>query len=222
VVFDELHMVDEENRGYIMELMITKFLVLQQDIQLVGMSATLPVKVHVHAPLTYLSVFQNPQLLADWLGAKYYVSRYRPVPIEEYLVYENCIYPTANAKGFFRTASQLSSTDTARESPAPCRTILAAVHRDLENPVLNAVVALALETAMSGYGALVFCSSRQGSQNTAVLIARAMPTENVSVDVLDKRRDLLASLQALPSGLEPALSQTVLQGVSFPSRWIDH
>lgn len=43
VVLDELHMIDEENRGYIMELMITKLLVLQQDIQLVGMSATLSV-----------------------------------------------------------------------------------------------------------------------------------------------------------------------------------
>lgn len=44
VVLDELHMIDEENRGYIMELMITKLLVLQQDIQLVGMSATLSVR----------------------------------------------------------------------------------------------------------------------------------------------------------------------------------
>ena len=48
VVLDELHMVDEENRGYIIELMITKLLVLQQDIQIVGMSATLSVMVHIH------------------------------------------------------------------------------------------------------------------------------------------------------------------------------
>jgi replicative superfamily II helicase len=47
VVLDELHMIDEENRGYIMELMITKLLVLQQNTQLVGMSATLPVKVYL-------------------------------------------------------------------------------------------------------------------------------------------------------------------------------
>jgi replicative superfamily II helicase len=131
------------------------------------------------------------------------------------LVHENAIYQTADAKDFFRTASQLSSPNTAQESPIPCRSILASVHRDLENPVLNAVVALAVETATSGCGALVFCSSRQGSQNTAVLIAEAMPTENVVIEVLDKRMDLLASLQALPGGFEPALSQTILQGVAF-------
>jgi replicative superfamily II helicase len=38
-------MIDEENRGYIMELMITKLLILQQDIQLIGMSATLSVSI---------------------------------------------------------------------------------------------------------------------------------------------------------------------------------
>jgi replicative superfamily II helicase len=47
VVLDELHMIDEENRGYILELMITKLLVLQQNTQLVGMSATLSVKVYL-------------------------------------------------------------------------------------------------------------------------------------------------------------------------------
>lgn len=109
----------------------------------------------------------------------------------------------------------MSSANTAQEPPAPCRKILASSYRDLENPVLNAVVALGLETAMSGYGVLVFCSSRQGSQNTALLIAGAMPNEILTLDVLDKRMDLLASLQALPGGFEPALSQTVLQGVGF-------
>ncbi len=48
VVLDELHMIDDESRGYIMELMITKLLVLQQKIQLVGMSATLSVKAFNH------------------------------------------------------------------------------------------------------------------------------------------------------------------------------
>jgi replicative superfamily II helicase len=50
----------------------------------------------------------NPKLLAGWLQAKFYVSKYRPIPIEEHLVYDNAIYPTASAKEFFRTASQLS------------------------------------------------------------------------------------------------------------------
>ena len=51
MVLDELHMIDDDNRGYIMELMITKLLVLQQDIQFVGMSATLSVDVNAHTIL---------------------------------------------------------------------------------------------------------------------------------------------------------------------------
>lgn len=45
VVIDELHMVDDGSRGYILELMATKLLSLEQDVQLVGMSATLSVSL---------------------------------------------------------------------------------------------------------------------------------------------------------------------------------
>lgn len=47
VVLDELHMLDDEHRGYLLELMVTKLLLLQQDIQIVGMSATLSVRSHL-------------------------------------------------------------------------------------------------------------------------------------------------------------------------------
>jgi DNA polymerase theta len=43
VVIDELHMVDDGSRGYVLELMATKLLSLEQDMQIVGMSATLSV-----------------------------------------------------------------------------------------------------------------------------------------------------------------------------------
>ena len=38
-------MLDDEHRGYLLELMVTKLLLLQQDIQIVGMSATLSVSL---------------------------------------------------------------------------------------------------------------------------------------------------------------------------------
>jgi replicative superfamily II helicase len=43
VVMDELHMLDDDHRGYLLELMATKLLSLQQEIQIVGLSATLSV-----------------------------------------------------------------------------------------------------------------------------------------------------------------------------------
>jgi len=40
---DELHMLDDDRRGYLLEVMATKLLSLQQEIQIVGLSATLSV-----------------------------------------------------------------------------------------------------------------------------------------------------------------------------------
>lgn len=50
VVMDELHMLDDEGRGYILELMATKLLCLDQSIQLIGMSATLNVSTKPRCP----------------------------------------------------------------------------------------------------------------------------------------------------------------------------
>ncbi|ETN46287.1 uncharacterized protein HMPREF1541_00471 [Cyphellophora europaea CBS 101466] len=205
VVLDELHMVDDEGRGYIMELMATKLLTLQSGIQIIGMSATL----------------SNPEVLAEWLHAKFYVSRYRPIPIEEHLVYENSIYRNANTKDFFRTASQLSgrssgSNSASTQKPAePCHKISHSLHPELENPLLNAVVALAIDTASQGHGALVFCSSRMGVERVATLIAQAMPLSMLSTDACEQRSDIMAALQTLPNGYEATFNQTVPAGVGF-------
>lgn len=49
VVMDELHMIDDYHRGYLMELIATKLLALQDTVQLIGMSATLSVcSTHAH------------------------------------------------------------------------------------------------------------------------------------------------------------------------------
>lgn len=200
VVLDELHMLNDEHRGYIMELLATKLMSLGSSVQIVGMSATLP----------------NPELLAKWLNAKFYIANYRPIPIEEHLVYENGIYPTANAKDFFRTASQLTvEHPDPTQRPQPCRTIDKSDHHELANPMTNAVVALAVDTAAAGHGALVFCSSRMGVEKSAVLISEAMAMSALDQEILDKRQDLLASLRALPGGYEASFSKCIPRGVGY-------
>ncbi|EXJ85435.1 DNA polymerase theta subunit [Capronia coronata CBS 617.96] len=200
LVLDELHMLNDEHRGYLMELLATKLMSLESPVQIVGMSATLP----------------NPQLLAKWLNAKYYIAKYRPVPIEEHLVYDHAIYPTANAKEFFRTATQLTAGDAVpTQRPQPRRTISKSEHQEFQNPLSNAVVALAVETALAGHGALVFCSSRLGVERTASLISDALPVNDLDQEILNQRQDLLASLHALPSGFEATFSKTLPRGVGF-------
>ena len=43
VVLDELHMITDDHRGYLMEVIASKLLVLDSHVQIVGMSATLTV-----------------------------------------------------------------------------------------------------------------------------------------------------------------------------------
>ena len=217
VVLDELHMLDDEHRGYLLELMVTKLLLLRQDIQIIGMSATISVwfyiSCYVYSNLTGL---ENTEVLADWMNAKSYISTYRPVPIEEYLVYENAIYPAATSRQLFQTASKLNAATSAMIADVltPQRMIDSSTLPQLANPMTNAMVALAIDTATAGYGALVFCGSRQGCQIHATVISEAMPVPaSIDSDELNKRLDLLAELRSLPSGLDPVLEKIVVKGV---------
>lgn len=199
VVLDELHMINDDHRGYLMELMASKLLSLERSVQVVGMSATLT----------------NTEILARWLDAKYYNTKYVPVPVEEYLVYDHSIYPVSTSSAFFKTTSQLNSTQPL-SAVSSIRVIHTSEHNELRNPVTNAVVSLAIETAKAGYGALIFCSGRQGCQSTASLVSEAMPAlSDVDEKLLDRREDVVSELRSLPVGLDDTLDKTVMRGVAF-------
>ena len=199
VVLDELHMINDDHRGYLMELMASKLLVLERSVQIVGMSATLT----------------NTDMLAKWLDAKYYNTKYVPVPVEEFLVYEQSIYPVSTSSAFFKTTSQLNSTQPLSDV-SPTRVIQNSEHHKLRNPLINAVVSLAIETASAGYGALIFCGGRQVCQSTALLVSEAMPLlSEMDGKVLDRRKDVISELRSLPVGLDDTLDRTVMKGVAF-------
>ncbi|KAF5259595.1 hypothetical protein FOXYS1_9784 [Fusarium oxysporum] len=201
VVLDELHMVDDDHRGYLLELVATKLLSLEQRVQIVGMSATLP----------------NMDMMARWLEGHCYETRYRPVPIEEHLVYDGNIYPAGSTSSLIKTATQLNSRSTQTQAQMrPIRRIEPSTHKELRDPVLNAVVTLAHETAFAGFGALVFAGSRGMCESDARWISRAMPQPHeLKADVVDRRMDLLGELRSLNTGVDPVLEETVLYGVAF-------
>lgn len=195
-------MVDDDHRGYLMELIATKLMSLEQSVQIIGMSATLA----------------NIEVLSTWLDAHTYKTVYRPIPVEEHLVHDNKIYPASSLKNILKTASQLRRTSKGafKLDSQPIKTIPTSQHKEFQDPVLNAVTALANETVRSGYGVLVFCSSRQGSESDARLISRVLPQPNeLDSAVLEKRSDLLGDLRSLSTGLDPSLAETVPAGVAF-------
>jgi replicative superfamily II helicase len=81
---------------------------------------------------------------------------------------------------------------------------------------MNAVVSLAHETAMMGYGSLIFAGSRSICEADARLISKVMPPlDEVDSVTMDKRMDLLSELRSLSTGADPILEETVLYGVAF-------
>ena len=77
IVVDELHMVNDSSRGYLLELILSKikFLCIKSQttkIQIIGMSATLP----------------DLKNISDWLDATLYQTSFRPIHLLELIKYE--------------------------------------------------------------------------------------------------------------------------------------
>lgn len=82
VVIDEIHMLADAQRGFLLEVMLSKVKYLLNDsVQVVGMSATLP----------------NIADLAGWLGASLYVTQYRPVDLSVRVCMNKTLYTVAKA-----------------------------------------------------------------------------------------------------------------------------
>ncbi|XP_064230756.1 DNA polymerase theta isoform X2 [Aotus nancymaae] len=234
VVVDELHMLGESHRGYLLELLLTKICYitrktassqadlassLSNAVQIVGMSATLP----------------NLELVASWLNAELYHTDFRPVPLLESVKVGNSIYD--------------SSMKLVREFQPMLQ-----VKGDEDH-----VVSLCYETIRDNHSVLLFCPSKKWCENLADIIAREfynlhhqaeemgfchisqadlklldssdLPTlasQSAGITGLVKssefppvileQKDLLEvmdQLRHVPSGLDSVLQKTVPWGVAF-------
>lgn len=136
------------------------------------------------------------------------------MPIDEFLVIGSRIYPVSTSSEILELAGQQKPFGPL--STQPLRTVNKSNFKELSDDVVNAVVALAVETASAGYGALVFCRSRQRSQMTALLISRAMPDRGVvSCDLMEKRKEIISELCSLLIGVDDTLAKAVMKGVAF-------
>ena len=75
IVADEVHLLNDPGRGPTLEVILTRFMQLNEKAQLVCLSATIA----------------NASELANWLGAKLLLSDFRPVPLREGVVLESSV-----------------------------------------------------------------------------------------------------------------------------------
>ena len=76
LVVDEIHLIDSENRGPTLEMVIAKLRYRNPTLQVIGLSATIG----------------NPQLLAGWLGAELVTSTWRPVDLRQGVFWNDRIH----------------------------------------------------------------------------------------------------------------------------------
>ncbi|MGH0157782.1 UNVERIFIED_CONTAM: hypothetical protein FKN15_034396 [Acipenser sinensis] len=208
VVVDELHMLGDSSRGYLLELLLTKirYIVqktssrdsqsgnpaLSQGVQIVGMSATLP----------------NLGLLASWLNAELYHTDYRPVPLMEWVKIGSTVYDSSmTVVREFKPALQVKGDD-------------------------DHIVSLCYETIQDGRSVLLFCPSKNWCEKLADSIAREFynlqhrafqaadgAVKDPSLLPLSMSReglqDVLAQLKRSPAGLDSVLQRTVQWGVAY-------
>lgn len=159
---------------------------------------------------------QNISLMAQWLDAHSYETRYRPIPIDEFVVCNGSIYQLSDAQRLLSSAAQLSKAGSCESKAKACRKVLPSQQKELGDPVLNAVVSLAYETASRGHGVLLFAGSRAICESDARIIGRVMPQfHELDERVQEKRAELLDELRSLVSGVDHVLEETVLSGVAF-------
>jgi helicase len=76
LVVDEVHLIDSEDRGPTLEMVITKLRHMNPSMQVIALSATIG----------------NPSTLAGWLDADLVTSDWRPVDLREGVAYRDTIY----------------------------------------------------------------------------------------------------------------------------------
>jgi helicase len=76
LIVDEIHLIHDATRGPTLEVLIAQFQALINNIQLIGLSATIA----------------NATEMAIWLDAVLIQSDWRPVPLSEGIFYQNSIY----------------------------------------------------------------------------------------------------------------------------------
>lgn len=190
VVVDEMHLLGDPHRGYILELLLTKIKYVSSKpdhghIQIVGMSATLP----------------NLDLLAKWLEAELFITQFRPIPLAEYCLvgkrmYDqklNLVKPLENNEQALLDFDEVFNIcfSTLKDG---CSVLIFCMTK-------NRCESLAQSIAMSFYK--LGCSGK--------------PAGNVIREQLnsDSIMEVLQQLESCPVGLDGVLKKTISFGVAF-------
>ncbi|BES88139.1 DNA polymerase theta [Nesidiocoris tenuis] len=191
VVVDELHLLGDPHRGYLLELLLTKLRYICKKglcppIQIIGMSATLP----------------NLEILSKWLDAALYVTDFRPIPLTEYLKVNRTLLKVPDLTNCGEVVPEFIIDNDPGDVIYLCiDTILKGFSALVFCPTKNWCETLAMQIAREVMR--LGC----GNEEVSAALRRQLKSEAIS--------DTLDQLKNSPVGLESALGKSISFGVAF-------
>ena len=208
MVVDELHMVGDHHRGYLLELLLTKLLYVCQkacsgtrlvldkkgeeelpsisNVQILGMSATLP----------------NVNTLARWLNAVLYQTDFRPVPLCEMVKMGNILYDCN-----FQVIKELKTSSSSNDE--------------------EDIALICHEKIQKSHSILIFCPTKAWCEKLAQTLSEAPFLQRFCANDVQKRvnksiklditglNGVCEQLRRTQVGLDPVLAKTIPVGVAF-------
>ncbi len=223
VIVDELHMIGDANRGYLLELLLSKLLYINRKdreaggdtvLQIVGMSATIP----------------NLADIAQWIDGELFITDFRPVPLYQRIVYNGEVRQVDEV--VLQQQQQQQQQPVTEETALVLHSKLALAELAIKQDDAPLIYS-AIETLVEGYSALVFCSTKALCERTSRSIAeniyefgagkKAARGERVAAigrkltETLDGKRILavIQSLKRTAMGIDRNLESVIRFGVAF-------
>uniref|UniRef100_A0A336LTU1 CSON004458 protein n=1 Tax=Culicoides sonorensis TaxID=179676 RepID=A0A336LTU1_CULSO len=185
IVVDELHLLGEVGRGGTLEILLTKAMLINSNIQIVGMSATIG----------------NINEVAEFLNSDVYTRDFRPVELKEYVKLGNEIV------GINPLASDID------EAFIPSRTVDYGYSNEAKKLDPDYITGLVQET-IPGESCLIFCPTKQNCENVALLLCKIL-SPDLKLHRGDEKRELMLAIERDVGTLCPVLSQTIPYGIAY-------
>jgi len=188
MVIDEIHLINDPNRGPTLEIIINTIKRLNKNVQTIGLSATIG----------------NAEEIADWLNSKIILNDWRPIKLFNGVFLDGSIYFDDNDPkdhGF----SDLSYYNRSK-------------YREVKisnNKRTDKVIALVEDMTRNGGQSLVFANTRKNSERYAKKISEHLQIEKL-IDIDERMNDLSKKIREIDdTDISVSLSKMVSSGVAF-------
>lgn len=226
VVVDELHMIGDPDRGITLELLLTKLVSFQcrnraHNLQIIGMSATMG----------------GMDALSKWLRASLFVTDFRPVSLEEFVVLNGCTVfakvlkrPWEESGAIFESHKTLatcedqeSATDGKASKATSAfkfqRTLKFSAPKEIKDSNSNSLIFLVAEGLAKKDSILIFCPSRRNCEITVAMIVQQLSHQLYNQPfsaVKSDREALIIEIEAASGVLvSERLRESLLAGIAY-------